>query len=134
MKKYLLDTNICAYFLNGKYDLVNTIDRIGFENCAISEVTIAELKYGSEKSTFKEKNRKIIESFQLLIDIIPIFPALDVYAKEKARLKTKGMILDDFDLLIGATAIYNEMILVTKNKSDFERMEKIKIEDWTENK
>ncbi len=44
------------------------------------------------------------------------------------------MILDDFDLLIGATAIYNEMILVTKNKSDFERMEKIKIEDWTENK
>jgi tRNA(fMet)-specific endonuclease VapC len=134
VKKYLLDTNICAYFLNGKYDLVNTIDRIGFENCAISEVTIAELKYGSEKSTFKEKNRKIIESFQLLIDIIPIFPALDVYAKEKARLKTKGMILDDFDLLIGATAIYNEMILVTKNKSDFERMEKIKIEDWTENK
>ena len=134
MKKYLLDTNICAYFLNGKYDLVNTIDSIGFENCAISEVTIAELKYGSEKSTFKEKNRKIIESFQLLIDIIPIFPALDVYAKEKARLKTKGMILDDFDLLIGATAIYNEMILVTKNKSDFERMEKIKIEDWTENK
>ena len=134
MKKYLLDTNICAYFLNGKYDLVNTIDRIGFENCAVSEVTIAELKYGSEKSTFKEKNRKIIESFQLLIDIIPIFPALDVYAKEKARLKTKGMILDDFDLLIGATAIYNEMILVTKNKSDFERMEKIKIEDWTENK
>lgn len=134
MKKYLLDTNICAYFLNGKYDLINTIDRIGFENCAVSEVTIAELKFGTEKSTFKEKNRKIIESFQLLIDIIPIFPALDVYAKEKARLKTKGMILDDFDLLIGATAIYNEIILVTKNKSDFERMEKIKIEDWTENK
>lgn len=132
MKKYLLDTNICVYFLNGKYDLANKIDLIGFENCSVSEVTIAELKYGSEKSSFKEKNRKIIESFQLLIDIIPIFPALDVYAKEKARLKTKGMMLDDFDLLIGATAIYNEMILVTKNKSDFERMEKIEIEDWTE--
>ena len=114
MKKYLLDTNICVYFLNGKYDLANKIDLIGFENCSVSEVTIAELKYGSEKSSFKEKNRKIIESFQLLIDIIPIFPALDVYAKEKARLKTKGMMLDDFDLLIGATAIYNEMILVTK--------------------
>jgi tRNA(fMet)-specific endonuclease VapC len=134
VKKYLLDTNICAYFLNGKFDLVNTIDKIGFENCAVSEITIAELKYGLEKSTFKEKNRKIIESFQLLIDIIPIFPALDIYAKEKARLKTKGMILDDFDLLIGATAICNDMTLVTKNKSDFERMEKIKIKDWTENK
>jgi len=34
--------------------------------------------------------------------VLPIFPALDIYAKEKARLKQKGMILDDFDLLIGA--------------------------------
>ena len=43
MKKYLLDTNICAYFLNGKYDLVNTIDKIGFENCAVSKMTKDEI-------------------------------------------------------------------------------------------
>lgn len=67
------------------------------------------------------------------IDILPIFPALDIYAKEKARLKTKGMILDDFDLLIGSTAIFNDLILVTKNKTDFERLNGMKIEDWTEN-
>jgi tRNA(fMet)-specific endonuclease VapC len=131
VKKYPLDTNICAYFLNGKYNLGNTIEKIGLDNCAVSEITIAELKYGTEKSTFKGKNRKIIELFQLQIDIIPIFPALDIYAKEKVRLKTKGMVFDDFDLLIGATAIFNNMILVTKNISDFERMENIIIEDWT---
>jgi tRNA(fMet)-specific endonuclease VapC len=57
--------------------------------------------------------------------------ALGIYAKEKARLKTKGKILDDFDLLIGATAIFNSLILVTKNVSDFDRLEGIIIEDWT---
>ena len=131
MKKYLLDTNICAYFLNGKYNLEAKIDEVGFENCVVSEITIAELKYGVEKSTHKEKNRKTIETFQTKFDVMPIFPALDVYAREKARLKTKGKMLDDFDLLIGSTAIFNNLTLVTKNVSDFDRLDDIDIEDWT---
>jgi len=131
VKKYLLDTNICAYFLNGKFNLEDKIDKVGFENCLVSEITIAELKYGIEKSTYKEKNRKTFTKFQTKFGILPIFPALDIYAKEKARLKTKGKILDDFDLLIGATAIFNNLTLVTKNVSDFDRLEGIKIEDWT---
>ena len=131
MRKYLLDTNICAYFLNGKFNLEAKIDQVGFENCVVSEITIAELKYGVEKSTYKEKNRKTLEIFQTKFDLIPIFPALDIYAKEKARLKTKGKILDDFDLLIGSTAIFNNLTLVTKNISDFARLENIEIEDWT---
>lgn len=131
MKKYLLDTNICAYFLNGKYDLETKIDEVGFENCFVSEITIAEMKYGVAKSTQKEKNIKTLEMFQAKFDILPIFPALDIYATEKARLKTKGKILDDFDLLIGSTAIFNNLTLVTKNISDFERLDGIVIEDWT---
>lgn len=131
MKKYLLDTNICVYFLNGKFDLEAKIDEVGFENCVVSEITIAELKYGVEKSASKDRNRKTLETFQEKFDLIPIFPALDIYAKEKARLKTKGRILDDFDLLIGSTAIFNGFVLVTKNVSDFDRLENIEIQDWT---
>ncbi|WP_317174872.1 PIN domain-containing protein [Pararhodonellum marinum] len=114
MKKYLLDTNICVYFLNGKFNLDVKIEEVGFENCVVSEITMAELKYGVEKSTHKVKNRKTLETFQTKFNIIPIFPSLDIYAKEKARLKTKGKILDDFDLLIGSTAIFNNLTLVTK--------------------
>lgn len=131
MKKYLLDTNICAYFLNGKFSLETKIDAMGLENCCVSEITIAELKYGVAKSTHKDRNNKVLELFQLKFAILPIFPALDIYAREKARLKTKGKILDDFDLLIGTTAIFNNLVLVTKNVSDFERLEGIVIEDWT---
>lgn len=133
MKKYLLDTNICAYFFNGQFRLLEKIRDIGFENCVVSEITIAELKYGIAKSTKKEMNQQILDTFQAKIEVLPIFPALDIYATEKARLKTKGKIIDDFDLLIGATAIFNNLTLVTKNISDFNRLDGIDIEDWTTN-
>ncbi|MFC1226550.1 type II toxin-antitoxin system VapC family toxin [Pedobacter sp. BG31] len=131
MKKYLLDTNICIYFIKGKFDLHKKIKAIGEENCFLSEVTVAELKFGVENSIQKENNRKNTEAFIAKFIILPIFPVLDIYAKEKARLRTKGRMLDDFDLLIGTTAIFNNLTLVTKNVSDFDRLDEIVIEDWT---
>jgi len=74
-----------------------------------------------------------IEQLQQRFTVVPIFNSLQVYAKEKARLKKAGNLLDDFDLLIGATAIANNLILVTKNVSDFNRLNGIEIEDWTVN-
>ena len=130
MKKYLLDTNICIYFLKGLYDLGQRIENVKIENCYVSEITIAELKFGAENSQHKEKNRKTVADFVSLFTIIPIFSSLDVYAKEKARLKKRGIPLDDFDLLIGATAISNNLTLVTRNVSDFERLERIQVENW----
>ncbi|MFP4026126.1 MAG: type II toxin-antitoxin system VapC family toxin [Thiohalospira sp.] len=127
---YLLDTNICIYFLKGKYGLVEKIDNIGFNNIFISEITIAELKYGAEKSSFPEKNRIIINGLMEKFKQLPIYSALDVYAIEKARLEKEGRVIDDFDLLIGATAIVNEMVLITNNERHFERLEDIKIENW----
>lgn len=131
MKGYLLDTNICIYFLKGQFDIHKKIDNVGLANCYVSEITIAELKFGVENSKKKSKNAETLKNFQDGMTILPIFSALDIYAKEKARLKTKGKILDDFDLLIGSTAIANNLTLVTRNVSDFERLEGIKIEDWT---
>lgn len=131
MRKYLLDTNICAYFFNGQFNLREKIREIGFENCLVSEITIAELKYGIAKSTKKEKNQQALDMFQAKIEVLPIFPTLDIYAKEKSRLKTKGKMLDDFDLLIGATAIFNNLTIATRNVDDFVRLDGIVIEDWT---
>ncbi|MBS4029616.1 MAG: type II toxin-antitoxin system VapC family toxin [Ignavibacteriales bacterium] len=131
MKKHLLDTNICIYFLKGLYNLDEKIERAGKENCFVSEVSIAELKFGAENSSNPIKNRKTVEEFQRRFTILPIFTALDVYAKEKSRLWRQGNLLDDFDLLIGATAVSNNLTMVTKNVTDFERLNDIKIEDWT---
>lgn len=131
MRKYLLDTNICIYFLKGQFDLHLKIEKNGEQNCFISEITVAELKYGVEKSVQKEHNYEKLHKFLSKFTILPIYTALDVYAKEKARLISKGKTLDDFDLLIGATAIANDLVVVTRNVSDFERMNGIEISDWT---
>ncbi len=131
MNQYLLDTNICVFFLWGKHGIDKKIERVGNDNCLVSEITIAELKFGAENSSNPVKNRNIVAEFQQRFGIIPIFTSLDVYAKEKARLRKKGKSLDDFDLLIGATAITNKLILVTNNRTDFDRMENLELEDWT---
>ena len=131
MRKYLLDTNICIYFLKGQFDLGNKIEKIGDEKIFISEITVAEMKYGIAKSNLKESNKIVYEDFFDKFKVLPIFPALDVYAEEKSRLKTIGKSLDDFDLLIGSTAIYYDLTLITRNVSDFDRMNGIRIEDWT---
>jgi len=127
---YLLDTNICIHYFKGQFDLKDKIEKIGFQKFAISEITLAELIYGAEKSQKKLENIKVVENFAEKITIIPIFDSIRIYGKEKARLKLKGTIMSDLDLFIGATAIVNDMILVTRNVREFERMENIKIENW----
>lgn len=129
---YLLDTNICIYFLKGRFGLVERIDNVGFQNLFISEITIAELKYGVEKSEHVEKNRVIVNKMIDAFKLLRIYPALIIYAKEKARLRKSGNTIDDLDLLIGATAIAANMTLVTNNEKHFQRLQGIRIENWTE--
>jgi len=133
MNRYLLDTNTCIYHIKGLFNIDKKIAAIGIENCFLSEITIAELKFGVENSENKEKNRENVEKFIKLFQVIPISSSIDIYAREKARLKTLGNLLDDFDLLIGCIAIANELILVTRNVKHFERLSSLKIEDWTKN-
>lgn len=130
MEKYLLDTNICIFFLKGKFNLNSKLKQVGFPNCCISEITLAELKYGVECSNQILENTEMVDNFAKELTIVPIFNSLNIYAKEKARLRKSGRMLDDFDLLIGATAIANGLILVTENEKHLERMSKIKIENW----
>ena len=131
MKKYLLDTNICIFYLKGRFQLAQKLERVGLENCFVSEVTIAELKFGAENSEKVVLNRQIVSQFQTNMQIIPIFGALDLYAREKARLRKLGTPLDDFDLLIGTTAVANGLIMVTHDTDHFRRLQGIELEDWT---
>ena len=131
MNQYLLDTNICIYYIKGLHDLKSKFEEVGPENCFISEITLAELKFGVAKSQAKKKNQKALDNFLSGIQILPIFPALDIYAAEKARLQISGKIIDDFDLLIGSTAVSFDLTMVTNNTSHFNRLSEIKLEDWT---
>lgn len=131
MRKYLIDTNICIYFIKGKFDLKRKFEKADPNNCFISEITLAELKFGIENSEKKEKNQKALDNFLTGIKVIPIFHSLDLYAKEKARLRKQGTPIDDFDLLIGVTSIAHNLTMVTNNTDHFNGFKGIVLEDWT---
>ena len=127
---YLLDTNICIHYFKGQFGIKERIEKIGFKNLAICEITLAELIYGAAKSQQTEKNMKVVDDFAKKIEIIPILNSLKVSGKEKARLKSIGKTVGDLDLFIGATAIVNDMTMVTRNTREFERIDGISIENW----
>ncbi|MFC3414777.1 MULTISPECIES: type II toxin-antitoxin system VapC family toxin [Algoriphagus] len=128
--KYLLDTNICIHFLRGKFGMIEKFQELGTENFAISEVTFAELVFGAENSTNPKKNLELIEVFTDQVLILPIFSAIYLYGKEKARLRSIGLMISDFDLLIGCTAVDKDLIMVTENQKEFERISGIQLENW----
>ncbi len=56
--QYLLDTNICVFFLRGKLNLDEIIKQKGKENCFVSEITIFELGFGAENSEIQPNHTK----------------------------------------------------------------------------
>lgn len=129
--QYLLDTNICVFFLRGKLNLDEIIKKKGKENCFISEITVLELRFGAENSENPTKSHKSVDMFISGIAIIPIYSSIKKYAKEKVRLRKLGRpINDEFDLLIGVCSVENKLTLVTDNVKNFEHIEGIKIENW----
>ena len=130
---YLLDTNICIFYLRGRYRIDQLIDKVGWENCYISEITELELKMGVELSMQKDGIDRSEQLNQFLSDInvLPINGAIDIAASEKVRLRLAGTPCDDnFDLLIACTAIANDMVCVTDNTKDFHRFKDIRLENW----
>lgn len=103
---------------------------VGIENCYISEITVAELKYGAEKSKHKSKHSKEVDQMEEFFTVIPIYNSLDAFAKEKVRLQKTGNLIPGFDLLIGTTSTVNNMTLVSNNEKHLNRIKGIRIENW----
>lgn len=127
---YLLDTNICIHFFRGKFNLLKKIETVKLQNCAISEITLAELVFEAENSSNPQMNNELIVQFTEHLNILPLLNAIDFYAKEKVRLRKEGLMISGFDLLIGATAVANNLIMVTENTKEFQRISSLKIENW----
>lgn len=76
----------------------------------------------------------MIDAFITQTTVLPIFDSIYLYGKEKARLRKNCTMISDFDLLIGCTAVEKNMIMVTENIREFERISNIKFENWVDRK
>ncbi len=131
-QKYILDSNICIHLLRNRKEIVDAILRVGWDNCCISELTVVELFYGAECSSNPERNRLEIDSFIADIEVLPFSLCIKEFCKQKARLRSMGMLIEDFDLFIGSMAIATGYTLVTENIKHLSRLQGIMIENWVE--
>lgn len=132
MQRYLLDTSICVFCLRNKFDIQKKILEVGAQNCCVSEITVAELKYGAECSLNRDYNLNLCCELLSKLNVIPFSVAIDLYSSEKARLRRNGTPVEDFDLVIGCTSIVGDMVMVTDNTRHFKNIQDIRLENWVD--
>ena len=130
MVKYLLDTCVCISMFRNEGHVREKLLNVGLDNCYISEITIAELYFGVAKVENKKRKLEDIKRVQQMFKVIPAYSSFKEYGEIRHSLEHTGLRVDQFDLLIGATAIHHQMTLVTSNLKHFERMPGIEIESW----
>lgn len=129
--KYLLDTNICVYLLNGDDLLKNKVAKIGSCSINISNSVLAELYFGAYNSKKISENLQKIGQFKKNLNILSdTEESAMVFGRIKSELKSKGKIIEDFDILIASIAVVNNCIVVTNNDDHFSRIEGLQVENW----
>ena len=130
--KYMLDTNMCIFLLKHKpIQVIRRFLQHDPGDICISSITYAELVHGVERSQSKERNRAALLMFLSEIQIMPFGDLeAEVYGALKSELQKKGTPIGPMDTLIAAHAKSLDLILVTNNTREFERVTDLKLEDW----
>lgn len=131
---YLLDTNICIYLIKKSPESVfKRLKEITLDKIFISSVTVAELQYGVRKSAYPEKNKIALDEFLKAFNISNFDSEAAIeYGIIRSYLEKKGTPIGSLDTLIAAHAKSLGMTLVTNNVKEFERVEDLPMENWTE--
>lgn len=131
--KYMLDTNMCIYAQKNNPNVIAQIKNNFSQGLAISSITLAELEYGVQASTNIEKNTISLMKFLSIVDVLPFDSGAAIeYGKICADLRKKGTPIGTMDMLISAHAKSENLIVVTHNTREFERVEGLQLEDWFE--
>lgn len=131
---YMLDTNICIYAMKNKPKHV--LQRLKKElnnGVCISSITLAELEYGMKHSSNPAKNEQSLLQFLIPLAVLPFgAAAASEYGAIRAFLQSNGTPIGPLDMLIAAHAKAEDMILVTNNVREFERVPELDVENWAE--
>lgn len=131
---YLLDTNVCAMYLNGRSMAIRErIQTTSAADIAVCSVVKAELFYGAMRSNNPERTLARQQEFLNLFVSLPFDDeAAMICGQIRASLAAIGTPIGSNDLQIAAIALVNNLTLVTHNTREFSRVEGLRIEDWEE--
>jgi tRNA(fMet)-specific endonuclease VapC len=133
---YLLDTNICIALINGNSRNARTAylkaERSG-ALLATSSIAVHELWYGVAKSQLAVQNALALSAFLSREVSVLDYSAQDAHAagEIRAELERQGKRIGEYDTLIAGQAFARNLILVTANTNEFQRVKGLVVEDWT---
>lgn len=132
--RYLLDTNICIYIAKQRPPAVaRRFARLAAGTVGMSLITYGELRNGAEKSV---RSAEAMATLEQLVELIPVLePAVAVgesYGTLRAHLERLGTPIGNNDLWIAAHALALGVTLVSNNTREFERVPKLKLQNWVE--
>lgn len=138
MTRYLLDTNIVSELARSAPDAdVHERYHARERESAISSVVWHELVYGVERLAPGRRRTRLRQYLQEVVRAaLPVLPfdakAAAWLGRERARLESIGQPPPFTDGMIAATAATQNLILVTRNTSDFDGFDGLHIENWFE--
>lgn len=132
--RYLLDTNICIYIAKQRPpEVARRFARLAAGTVGMSLITYGELRYGAEKSV---RGAEALATLEQLVELIPVLElsavAGETYGTLRAHLERLGTPIGNNDLWIAAHALALGMTLVSNNTREFERIPKLKLQNWAE--
>jgi tRNA(fMet)-specific endonuclease VapC len=128
----LLDTNICVYIIKHKPEnVLQQFSKYQPTDIAISTITVYELMYGVYKSQQVEKNLVALSNFLKPLELLD-FTSDDaqVCGAIRAQLEKQGKMIGPLDIQIAAQALSHDLLLVSNNTKEFERIADLKLENW----
>ena len=127
--RYLMDTDWAIDYLNGQERTKKRLDELADSGLAFSMISLAELYEGILYSKNPEKNEQGLRDLLQFVTIVGIDEEVcRLFGLERGRLRANGMRVADFDLMIGVTARYHDLTLLTNNRRHFEHIERLQIE------
>ncbi len=129
---YLLDTNACIRYLNGRSESVRRhVESLHPKNIVLCSVVKAELFYGAMKSANPDRNVRTQKRFTGRFVSLPFDDnAAEIYGRVRSELEKSGRPIGPNDLMIAAIALNHDVTLVTHNTKEFDRVKRLKMTDW----
>jgi tRNA(fMet)-specific endonuclease VapC len=129
---YVLDTNTCIRYLNrSSLSIYNRLDSLSPEEVFLCDIVKFELYYGAYRSYRQQENLETLRVFFSEFVSLPFDgQAAAICGYIRSQLAEQGTLIGAYDMQIAAIALANDLILVTHNVAEFNRVEGLKIEDW----
>lgn len=127
----MLDTDVCIYVQRRRPGHLLERFELTADKLCISTVTLAELRYGAEKSERRQQNLAALQRFVARVAILPFsLEAAAHFGEIRADLERSGTPIGAYDLMIAAQARSEGLILVTNNTREFGRVAGLRVENW----